>query len=172
VAYSDTDPSRHHTDRTKNLVGFVLGGVRYAIDILRVQEIINPLPCVALPHAPPAVIGVADHRGQVVPIIDLRRRFNLPAAEPTRRTKWIVVQVGDRAVGFVVDYVTDVFGAGQADQRDVPELGVGDAARGISAVFKHEDALVFVLDIDRVAAPAEALDMSDLAGRLASAEEA
>ena len=47
------------TDRTKNLVGFVVGEVRYAVDILRVREIINPLPVVALPHAPPAIVGVA-----------------------------------------------------------------------------------------------------------------
>ena len=151
--------TRHRTDRTKNLVGFLVGDVRYAVDILRVREIINPLPVVPLPHAPPVVIGVADHRGQVVPVIDLRRRFALPTAEPTRRTKWIIVRAGDRAAGLVVDAVTDVFGAGTHDQRQVPELGVGDSARGISAVYSHDASLVFVIDVDRIAAPAEAVDM-------------
>src|SRR5687767_5938994 len=99
-------------DRTKNLVGFLVGDVRYAVDILRVREIINPLPVVPLPHAPPVVVGVADHRGQVVPVIDLRRRFGLPLIEITRRTKWIIVRAGERASGLVVDAVTDVFGAG------------------------------------------------------------
>lgn len=164
------EPARHRTDRTKNLVGFVVGDVRYAVDILRVREIINPLPVVGLPHAPPAVIGVADHRGQVVPVIDLRRRFQLAATEATRRTKWVIVQVDRRAVGLVVDAVTDVFGAGDPDQRDVPSLGSGDAARGILAVYKYDGALVFVLDVDRVAAPAEALDMDGLARRMREAE--
>jgi purine-binding chemotaxis protein CheW len=153
---------RDRTDRSKNLVGFVVGDVRYAVDILRVKEIINPLPMVALPHAPPAVVGVADHRGSVVPIVDLRRRFALPTAEASRRTKWIVVQVESRHIGLVVDAVTDVFGAGPADQRQVPELGIGDAARGISAVYRYDNGLVFVLDVDRVAAPAEAIDVSQL----------
>lgn len=157
--------TRHRTDRTKNLVGFLVGDVRYAVDILRVREIINPLQVVPLPHAPPVVIGVADHRGQVVPVIDLRRRFALPPSEATRRTKWIVVRAGDRAAGLVVDAVTDVFGAGSHDQRQVPELGVGDSARGISAVYSHEGSLVFVIDVDRIAAPAEAVDMG-LAHRL------
>lgn len=160
------DLVRHRSDRSKNLVGFVVGDVSYAVDILRVREIINPLPIVALPHAPPAVIGVADHRGLVVPIIDLRRRFGLPAADRTRRTKWIVVQVEDRPVGLVVDAVTDVFGARETDHRGAPELGIGDSARGILAVYRYDEALVFVVDIDRVAAPAEALDMADVTSRM------
>lgn len=160
------DLVRRRSDRSKNLVGFVVGDVRYAVDILRVREILNPLPVVALPHAPPAVIGVADHRGVVVPVIDLRRRFGLSPREPTRRTKWIVVQLESRAVGLVVDAVTDVFGAVEDAQREAPRLGEGDAARGILAVHKHDDAMVFVLDIDRVAAPAEAVDVGEATRRM------
>ncbi|MFW6051203.1 MAG: chemotaxis protein CheW [Myxococcota bacterium] len=155
----ETTP-RQRTDRSKNLVGFLVGDVFYAVDIFRVREIINPLPVVNLPHAPPVVLGVADHRGDVVPVIDLRRRFGLPPEAPTRRTKWIVVDAGGKAVGLVVDAVTDVFGAGPAEQRAVPALGVGDEARGIAAVYLHDGALVFVIDVDRVAAPAEAIDVS------------
>ncbi|HJL32604.1 MAG TPA: chemotaxis protein CheW, partial [Polyangiaceae bacterium LLY-WYZ-15_(1-7)] len=77
------DATRQRSDRSKNLVGFQVGDVRYAVDILRVREIINPLPLVELPHAPPSVLGVADHRGEVVPVLDLRRRFGLPATAPT-----------------------------------------------------------------------------------------
>lgn len=152
--------ARRRADRSKNLVGFTIGEVQYAVDIFRVREIINPLPIVPLPHAPAAVLGVADHRGQVVPVLDVRRRFGLPPSVSTRRTKWIVVQVGERAVGLVVDAVTDVFGAGEPDQRAVPEIGVGDAARGIAAVYSHGGQLVFVLDVDRIAAVAEVLDVS------------
>lgn len=151
--------ARHRSDRTKNLVGFLVGDVRYAVDILRVREVVNPLPIVGLPHAPPVVVGVADHRGEVIPVVDLRRRFGLPANEDPRRTKWIIVQTGDRSAGLVVDAVTDVFGAGAPDQREVPQLGAGDAARGISAVYAHEGTLVFVVDVDRLAAAAEFVDL-------------
>ncbi len=155
-----TQGARYRDNRSKNLVGFVVGPVRYAVDILRVREILNPLALVELPHAPDSVLGVADHRGQVIPIIDLRLRFGLPRTEPTRRTKWIVVTTRDRTVGFVVDAVTDVFGAGGSERRDAPELGVGDTARGIRAVFHRGEGLVFVLDIERVAAPAEGIDIT------------
>jgi purine-binding chemotaxis protein CheW len=152
--------ARHRNDRSKNLVGFLVGEVHYAVNILRVREIINPLPLVSLPHAPPVVVGVADHRGEVVPVIDLRRRFGLPAKQVTRRTKWIVVEGAERSVGLVVDCVTDVFGAGASAERSVPKLGAGDEARGLASAFVHDGSLIFVIDVDLVAAPAESVDIA------------
>jgi purine-binding chemotaxis protein CheW len=146
-------------DRTKNLVGFEVGGVFYAVALLRVREIINPLPTVHLPQSPRTIIGVADHRGEVVPVLDLRSRFGIERAASTRRTKWVIVGVSSRSVGLVVDAVTDVFGAMADAQRAVPQLGRGDEARGISAVYMHEGQLVFVIDVDRVASPAEEVDV-------------
>ena len=78
--------ARRRTSRDKNLVGFTIAEVHYALDIDRVREILRPLPLVPLPHAPPAVLGVADYRGEVVPVLDLRRRFGLPPSEATRRS--------------------------------------------------------------------------------------
>ena len=158
------DLARQRGDRTKNLVGFAVGGVRYAVDILKVREILNPLPLVELPHAPSVVVGVADHRGEVVPIVDLRRRFGLASAPATRRTKWIIVQSPQRAVGLIVDEVTDVFGAGAAEKREVPRLGEGDAARGIGAVFVHQSHMVFVIDVEVVVSVAEQIDIPQVVG--------
>lgn len=113
---------RYRHDPSKNLVGFVVGDVEYAVAIARVKEIANPLTLVSLPHAPRAVIGVADYRGDLVPVVDLRVRFGLPGASVTRKTKWIVVDVG---------------GAPRADRADgaappvsatrPPEVAVADA---------------------------------------------
>jgi purine-binding chemotaxis protein CheW len=159
--------ARRRADRSKNLVGFTVGDVHYAVDIFRVREIINPLSIVPLPHAPAAVMGVSDHRGEVVPILDVRKRFGLPPTNVTRRTKWIIVELGERLVGLVVDTVTDVFGATDQEQRSVPEVGVGDAARGIAAVYSYDGHLSFVLDIDRIAAVAEVLDMGAISEMIA-----
>jgi purine-binding chemotaxis protein CheW len=143
------DAHRHRHD-SKSLVGFVVGDVHYAAPIANVGEITNPLPIVALPHAPEAVIGVADYRGDVVPVVDLRVRFGLPATPSTRRTKWIVVDVGDRMVALVVDTVTEVFGTGGAELRPAPSLGDGDDTRGIAGVTTHGGGLVFVIDTMRM----------------------
>jgi purine-binding chemotaxis protein CheW len=141
--------SRHRHDPSKNLVGFSLGDVQYAVPIARVKEIANPMLVVVLPHAPPAVVGVADYRGVVVPVVDLRSRFGLPPAEVTRKTKWIVVDVAGRMAALVVDSVTEVFGMGGAELRPPPSLA-GEDKRGIAGVTNHDSSLVFVLDTARM----------------------
>jgi purine-binding chemotaxis protein CheW len=88
---------RHRHDPSKDYVGFYVGDVTYAVRIELVREIVNPLEVIALPRAPASVRGVADYRGEVVPVVDLRERFGLPAVPPTRRQKWIVVDVGQAA---------------------------------------------------------------------------
>src|ERR1700688_2183847 len=105
---------RYRHDPSKNLVGFVVGDVEYAVNIARVKEITNPLVVVPLPHPPRAVVGVADFRGEVIPVVDLRLRFGLASAPATRKTKWIVVDVSSRLVALVADAVSEVFGTGGA----------------------------------------------------------
>jgi purine-binding chemotaxis protein CheW len=138
---------RHRHDPSKTLVGFTVGGVHYAIAIADVREICNPKPLVALPHAPPSVNGVTDYRGEVIPVLDLRARFGLPAVESSRRVKWIVVDVGASAVALVVDQTFGVFGTAGAALRPAPPLGAGEDTRGIEGVATHDDKLVFVLDL-------------------------
>lgn len=132
----------------RSYVGFEVGGVRYAIDIHRVREIIRPMPTLELPHVPPMVTGVVDHRGNVVPIVDLRLRFstNVPASD--RLVRWVIVSRGERLVALVVDRVSEVFGVSAPESREVPEIGVGEEARGIVAAYSHRGALVFVVDAD------------------------
>src|SRR5690348_2862958 len=129
--------SRHRTDSHKNLVGFVVGDVHYAIDISRVREIVNPLEITHLPHMPYEVAGVADHRGDVVPVIDLRARFGLEPKQG-RGNKWILVTIAKRVVGLIVDSVTEVFGAHNDEIRPTPEVGGNRDARGIMGVAKHD----------------------------------
>jgi purine-binding chemotaxis protein CheW len=143
-------PRRQRHDPSKTLVGFVVGDVDYAVNIARVKEITNPLGIVALPHPPRSIMGVADFRGEVIPVVDLRVRFGLPGAPVTRKTKWIVVDVSSRLVALVVDAVSDVFGTAGAQLRPPPTLGLGDDVRGIAGVTTRGNGLVFVLDTGRL----------------------
>jgi purine-binding chemotaxis protein CheW len=140
---------RYRHDPSKTLVGFSVGEVQYAVPIGRVKEIANPISIVPLPHAPPAIVGVADYRGEVVPVVDLRIRFGLPPSGVTRRTKWIVVLVAGRLVALVVDSVTEVFGTAETGLRPPPHVA-GDDIRGIEGVTTHEGQLVFVLGTERL----------------------
>jgi purine-binding chemotaxis protein CheW len=148
---------RHRNDAHKNLVGFIVGEVHYAVDIAKVREIVNPLALTVLPHTPAEVAGVADHRGEVVPVIDLRVRFNLERRDVERGTKWILITLDGRVVGLVVDAVTEVFGSRGDDIRPTPEVGGNSELRGISGVARHEGRLTFVLDTARFLEIVEAL---------------
>lgn len=156
----------------KSLVAFVVGDVRYAIDIAQVREIVSALPLTVLPHTPGGLAGVADHRSEVVPIIDLRARFNLaPRTEPSRKVKWILVVVVGRTVGLIVDHVVGKITAPSSEFRPPPDLGGGEQARGIASVTTHEGTLVFVLDLSRFEKLAESFDHRSLASPGESAKE-
>lgn len=135
-----------------------VGSVLYALEVSRVREIVNPLPIIELPRQRPFVLGVADYREQVVIVLDLRRLFGLPTREADRRTKWIIIEVSNRLVGIVVDAVLDVFSSAVHSARDVPVLDERHRERGITSAYKHDGALVFLLNVDRLSEPALELD--------------
>jgi purine-binding chemotaxis protein CheW len=154
---------RTRTAAQRSLVAFVVGDVRYAIDIAQVREIVTPLPLTLLPHTPGGLAGVADHRSEVVPIIDLRARFALAARfEPNKKEKWILVDVVERTVGLIVDDVIGVLRVPSGEFRPPPELGGGEQARGIASVTTHEGEMVFVLDLSRFERLAESFDHRSL----------
>jgi len=156
-----------------SFVAFMVGAVRYALDITHVREIVTPLPLTKLPHTPGGLAGVADHRAEVVPIISLRARFNLPNAETGRKAKWILVTVGGKTVGLVVDDVLGVLRVSVGEFRPAPELGGGDQARGIANVTTYDGQLVFVLDLSKFEKLAESFDhRSLLPGSEGSEEDA
>lgn len=154
---------RQRPDPQKSLVGFVVGDVTYALDIRRVREIMNAGPVTPLPHTMTDVVGVADHRDEVVPVVDMRARFGLPRAAPSRSTKWILVDTGPLRVALVVDAVTGVFGTGGEDLRPAPSVGGNREQRGILGVAGHGGGLAFVLDVGRFVELADALLASGLA---------
>jgi purine-binding chemotaxis protein CheW len=159
---------KERPDPNKSLVGFVVGDVSYAVPITAVKEIVNPASLTTLPHLPPAVAGVADHRGDVIVVVDLRARFGLGVMQDQTRARWVLVNVGGRSVGLIVDQVTEVFGTGGEQVRPAPPLGGGDDRRGITGVISHGGALTFVLDVSRFEALTSAVSqelLSSLAAR-------
>ena len=132
------------------MVGFAVGDVRYGIDIMQIREIMNPAEFVNMPAMPPYVLGVADHREMVVPIIDLRTRFGLESAELTRRSKWVVIRLGDRDIGLQVDYVTQVLKVTPEHHRDRRAILNDGNEIWIKDVYSDEQGLVFELDLETV----------------------
>lgn len=138
----------------KDLVRVEVGTVSYAIEVARIREIVHPLPIIELPRRRASVLGVAEYRDEVVPLVDLRAFFGLRSQEPNRRTKWVILEAASGLVGIVVDAVLDVFSSMENPQRAVPVLDEHQRERGIRSAYRHDDRLVFLLDADQLAEPA------------------
>lgn len=143
--------ARERPDFRKSLVGFAIGTTRYALGVACVRQVINPLTLTAVPHAPPFVVGLADFRGEVIPVVDFRVYLGAPA-ESTRKTKWIVIDVHERTVALVVDAVSGVFGA-SGELRSAPVAAGGDAARCIVGVASHDATMVYVIEPSHLSIP-------------------
>jgi purine-binding chemotaxis protein CheW len=136
----------------QQVLTFVLGNETYGVDILRVQEIRGFSAVTKIPHAPAHVLGVLNLRGAIVPIVDLRMRFELARADYHALTVIIVLSVqsahGRRDVGVVVDGVSDVVDVSQAEVRPAPELGSAQSTEYILGLVPVADRMVVLLDID------------------------
>lgn len=129
---------------------FSLGDEEYGIEILRVQEIKGYSAVTSIPNTPRYIKGVMNLRGTVVPVLDLRLKLGMPDAEYNRFTVVIMVTVGARVVGLVVDAVSDVFDVAAADVVPAPEMGAGVDTSFLTGMAKSEERLISLLAIDRI----------------------
>jgi purine-binding chemotaxis protein CheW len=138
---------------------FKLGAEEYGIEILKVQEIIKMMDITRVPRTPQFVRGVINLRGKVIPVIELRLKFEMEMVENTDKTCIIVVQVrsGDSNVtmGIVVDEVSEVLDIAGEQIEPAPELGSAVTADFILGMGKIGGKVVTLLDVDKVLAKKE-----------------
>jgi purine-binding chemotaxis protein CheW len=146
------------------LASFVVGQQAYAIDIMRVKEIINPLAITRVPGSPPFVEGIIELRGVILPVVDLRRRFELPLAPLSRAGKYVLVTLDDRIVALVVDAVGGFLRKPPSDIKAPPALVAtsGQELRFFSGVCHHDGRIVMILDIDRILTSQERISLAHL----------
>ncbi|HTP85854.1 MAG TPA: chemotaxis protein CheW [Bryobacteraceae bacterium] len=145
--------------RAGKYLAFQLGREEFAIQVLKVREIMGIQDITAVPQTPVFVKGVINLRGKVIPVIDLRLKFGLEAIEYTQRTCIIVVQVrGDVTtiqVGLVVDTVSEVLNLAGADIENTPDFGSQLTTPFILGMAKVKGKVKILLDIDRVVSAQE-----------------
>ncbi len=129
---------------------FSLGTEEYGIDILRVQEIKGNSAITHIPNAPKHVKGVMNLRGTVVPVVDLRAKFSMEAVEYGKFSVIIVVMVGQKVSGLVVDAVSDVLNIAASEIRPAPDFGASCDTRFISGVASIGEKLAVLLEIDKL----------------------
>ncbi len=143
------------TTNLREFLAFKLGAEEYGIDILRVQEIRSYEEPTRIANAPPFIKGVVNLRGVIVPIIDMRMKFNLEQANYDDFTVVIVLNIGSRVVGMVVDAVSDVITLKPDQLRPVPEFNSTIASDHILAIGAVENRMLILVDIEKLMTSSE-----------------
>ncbi len=137
-----------------------VGSEYYALDIMCIKEIIRPLPIVAVPKAPAYVDGVINLRKAVIPVVDLRRRFGMPAVtEGEKQQRIVICAIDGKIVGLLADEVTEVRSCRQADVRPTPYFLSGPEADFFPGVCRSGEQLMMLLDPRKLLGSQAAIDM-------------
>ena len=150
------------SDKEGKYLTFSLANEDYGIGILKIKEIIGMMPITKVPRCPEFVKGVINLRGKVIPVLDLRMRFGVDAAEYTERTCIVVVEVdsgsGNLMVGLIVDSVSEVLNIKSEDIEETPSFGAKVDTDYILGMAKISGGVKILLNIDK------ALNVEDIAG--------
>ena len=160
---SSTEDQKKESSELLQLVSFMIGNEEFGISILFVQEINRMFQITKVPNAPYFVDGVVNLRGRVIPVIDLRAKLGMERKEHDKNTRIVVVEVGGKTVGFIVDAVKEVLRIPQNITEAPPEIVTGTNSEFIMAVAKLEDRLITLIDLEKILTNNEKQKLKDVA---------
>jgi purine-binding chemotaxis protein CheW len=144
----------------EQVVVLELAGEAYGVEIGRVEEIIRMQAITRIPNGPAFIEGVTNLRGRVIPVLDLRKRFGLPATEQTRRSRIVVGELGQHTVGLVVDGVSEVLLVSAETVEPPSTLATTADSAFLRGVAKLGERLILLLDLSRILTRAEQEDLA------------
>jgi len=150
--YKTEKASALEIEQLIQLVGFTIGKELFGVNILMVQEIIREAPITVVPNSPDFVEGVINLRGNIIPVIELRKRLNLYTDTVKKEDTWILIlDLGGRITGFIVDSVTEVLKIQESTVEPAPEIVVaGLESQYIRGVCDIGEQLLILLDFNRI----------------------
>jgi len=154
-----TVPGRDGGRQEIQLACFRIGPEMYALDIMRVKEIIRPQRLTPVPKAPPFIEGVINLRGVVVPVVDLRKRFDQPATAPERRTRILICTLAGKMIGLLVDEVAEVRRYTRQEIQPAPQYLRGQGSDFFLGVCRREEQLVMLIDLEKILSSGEKIDL-------------
>ncbi|GHV06726.1 chemotaxis protein CheW [Campylobacterota bacterium] len=138
------------TKNTERFLTFYLGSECYGVNIVVVKEIIALMKTTRIPKSPPYLRGVMNLRGVIIPVVDMRARFNMPEIEPTMHTAIIIVRIKSDNIGFVVDHVEEVCNATSEQMSEPTSFGSGVDSSCITKMIRTEKEVIMVMDLDNI----------------------
>jgi purine-binding chemotaxis protein CheW len=163
---ADRIADREEKEQLMQLVGFTIGKEQFGVDILMVQEIIRSSPITSVPNSPDFIEGVINLRGNIIPVIELRKRLGLYRKETVLKDSWILIlDIDGRVTGFIVDSVTKVLKIVESTIELPPEVVMaGLANRYIKGVCDIGSTLLILLDFNRILMADELRQLSSISG--------
>ncbi|NLM42267.1 MAG: purine-binding chemotaxis protein CheW [Firmicutes bacterium] len=149
----------------RQLVVFRLHNEEFGVEITDVREIVKPRHITRLPHVADYIEGVTNLRGEVIPVICLRKRFGLEPQEETQDTRIIMLEINNGMVGFIVDAVTETLRLPEDAIEPPPSNIAGLRADYLAGVGKIEDRLLILLDVDKILSTDEKIQLQSLQER-------
>ncbi|MDD1717394.1 MAG: chemotaxis protein CheW [Methanoregulaceae archaeon] len=137
----------HILRQLPQLVGFALAGPNYAVSLAAVERIVHVVEIAPLPQAPEIVLGVINFSGRIIPVVDMRKRFRLPAKEVGIYDLLIIARTSKREIAFIADGVAGVLECPEADITAAEEIVPG--LEYLAGVLKLKDGLIFIHDLER-----------------------
>lgn len=134
----------------KQFLTFHVGKEEYGIELMTIREIKGWQPTTSLPDSPDFMKGVINIRGVIIPIFDLRFRFGLETQEPTEKNVVIIILVGEKMIGILVDAVSDILNIPSEQIKPAPQIDSKIDEKFISGLIAVEGNMVAILDIDHL----------------------
>ena len=145
-----SEPNKDKTEDVEQLVGFVVGEEEFAVPILSIQEIIKPIEWTRVPFVPDYILGVFNLRGNVLPLIDLRKKFNAPNADIDENTRFIVMKIKGEDVAFIIDRLTSALRIPKKNILPPPDT-YSNEDEIIEGVGRLDDGrIITILKIDNI----------------------
>ncbi|CAK8718445.1 MAG: purine-binding chemotaxis protein CheW [Candidatus Electrothrix sp. AW2] len=163
---ADKVTDQEEKEQLMQLVGFTIGNEQFGVDILMVQEIIRSAPITSVPNSPDFIEGVINLRGNIIPVIELRKRLNLFREETASKDAWILIlDINSRVTGFIVDSVTRVLKIMENTIEPPPEVVVaGLANQYIRGVCDIGEGLLIMLDFNSILLADELKQLKSIEG--------
>lgn len=144
------------------LACFRVGEELYALDIMRIKEIIRPQKLTPVPKAPSFIEGVINLRGSVIPVADMRKRFDQPVDEDTRKNRIVICSLSKRMIGLLVDEVKEVKRFTRKEIAPSPQFIQGAQADYFLGVARRDDDLIMLVDLEKVLSSEEKIELHKL----------
>ncbi len=143
-------------------VTFHLENEKYGIKVMQVQEVLRMTEIAPVPGAPHYVLGIINLRGNVVTVIDTRRRFGLPEIENDDETRIVIVEANNNVVGILVDSVAEVVDLKESEIETAPNVGNDESSKYIQGVSSRENELLILVDVNKLLSEEEWQDVASL----------